>query len=317
LSEIEQQYTYQPTDEQGNAIGGRQVIKYKTVEELTQKLTEQNTLLIRKLRQETRNNRLGIIEEAAIEESVPRQRKSVRFEPKDLTPETRMQLARDITDPDRFDEVTDKLFEARIGSNPKDIADTLNELQISNQRLLGRIESDAFAAANPDYVKCQENAEAIVGWITRHKLECSRDNFQLAYDTLLKAGVLIVKTQEAPVFVPEPAPVVAGPDPVVPIVPIAEPVVPSRIPTALHSGNSSDEPDAIPVEGSDIVWDLTQDVKDTATGITTRRKIRSFTGLAAINAMPAEEYKRRLQTDPTFGKKVVALENAARTKRQP
>ena len=35
---------------------------------------------------------------------------------------------------------------------------------------------------------------------------------------------------------------------------------------------------------------------------------RRFTGLAAVNAMSADDYKRRVMTDPTFQAKVEKLE---------
>ena len=55
----ELRYEYQPTDDNGMNMGGKQVLKYKTTEELIQKLQEQNVLLQRKWREETCKNRLG------------------------------------------------------------------------------------------------------------------------------------------------------------------------------------------------------------------------------------------------------------------
>ena len=61
----ERTHIYQPTDEQGRPIGGKQVIKYTTQDELVNKLQEQNVLIfLRKLREETRKNRLGISDDA-------------------------------------------------------------------------------------------------------------------------------------------------------------------------------------------------------------------------------------------------------------
>ena len=58
--EPELRYEYQPTDEQGRPLGGKQVILYRTPDELAQKLSEQNTQLVRKLREVTRKQKLGI-----------------------------------------------------------------------------------------------------------------------------------------------------------------------------------------------------------------------------------------------------------------
>src|ERR1700744_3831822 len=75
----EKRYSYQPTDGDGRPIGGLQVIKYKTPEELAEKLAEQNSLLLRKLREETRKTRLGIVENDPIPEDAPRIEKLVEF----------------------------------------------------------------------------------------------------------------------------------------------------------------------------------------------------------------------------------------------
>ena len=69
---VEKIYKYQPTDETGRPIGGVQVIKYTTPEELADKLRDQNVLLVRKLREQTRKVRLGVVEEEEISEDAQR-----------------------------------------------------------------------------------------------------------------------------------------------------------------------------------------------------------------------------------------------------
>src|ERR1700734_4059862 len=65
-------HEYQPTDEMGRPIGGKQVLKYRTMDELVNKIQEQNVLVIRKLREVTRKNRLGIVEKDTIADEAPR-----------------------------------------------------------------------------------------------------------------------------------------------------------------------------------------------------------------------------------------------------
>jgi len=57
--EPELRYEYQPTDAEGRSIGGKQVILYRTPDELAEKLRDQNISLVRKLRQVTKEARLG------------------------------------------------------------------------------------------------------------------------------------------------------------------------------------------------------------------------------------------------------------------
>lgn len=329
LAPVEQRYEYQPIDEQGRPIGGRQVIKYLTSDELVNKLSEQNTLLVRKLRAETRKNRLGIADQETIAEDAPRFSATVTFKPKSLTEEDRVRISRNLLDPDRFDEASEELFTAKLGVSPTELTKTISELQSDRLQAKAVAEANAFAQANPAYVSCQENAEAITNWLLRHNLAPVRANFQRAYETLKAANILVENVtvmEELP-----PSPPATVPEPMVE--PAAEPAaempvaeeIPatvrpdeelprakrvSRVPVALNRSNT-DETGAAPTSsGSDIVYEVVVNAK---TG-----EKRRFTGLAAVDAMPADEYRRRVMTDPNFNKKVERLEQekAARRKQR-
>ncbi len=99
----------------------------------------------------------------------------------------------------------------------------------------------------------------------------------------------------------------------VPNTPVAEtpkPVV-SRVPSGLNKGNSGASGPSTPL-GDEIVYEYIQ--KD-GQGRQIGEK-RVFKGLAAINAMPAEEYKRRLLSDKSFVNKVEKLEADALKRRR-
>lgn len=301
----ELRYEYQPKDDQGRPVGGKQVIKYRTAEELGEKMAEQNTLLILKLRSETRKNRLGIIEDEAISESAPRFEAPVSFKPKALTQEERFQLSRDLLDPEKFEDATNTLFEATIGAKPTDISKSLANLQQESINARAIAEVEAFRRDTPDYIMCQENSDAITNWLVRYNLAPVRSNFKMAYDALKGSKVLIENVVDVPEVVPQIVPVVV-PEVVPEIVPVsvvetpAVAVVPDpvkRIPTGL-SRNSSDESGPTFNAGDDIVYEIA------VAGGTKRR----FTGLAAVNAMSADEYRSRVMNDPTFQKKVDKLE---------
>jgi hypothetical protein len=284
-------YEYQPTDEQGRPLGAKQVIKYTNPDELASKLTEQNTLLIRKLRQETRKNRLGIMDAETISDEAPRFEEPVSFAPRVLSPDERLAISRDLLDPEKFDEASDKLFEAKMGAKPELLGRTIAELQEDRIRARAKTECDAFVGDNPDYVKCQENFEAITGWMVRYGLAPVKTNFQKAYDKLRYEGVLIENYAEPqpdepqPIPAPAPAPVAPAPAPVAPA-----PAPVKRIPTGLSRNDADDTGTSRPV-GDEIMYE-----------VVVGGKKRVFTGLAAINAMPADEYKRRVMSDPSFAK---------------
>lgn len=301
-------YSYQPVDEEGRVIGGKQVIKYKTSEELTQKLVEQNTLLIRKLRKETRNNRLGISEKEQIADTVQRINDPVQFSPIELTEEQRFDISRRLLDPTTAIDATTELLESRLGGSIETFSKTLSEVQLENLRLRARVESNAFMADNPAYFKCQENYEAITSWMIKNELAPVRENFQLAYDTLKGLGVLIEgpKVESQTALVIEPVIEV----PVVPVVPVQEPV--RHIPFSLNNENSSNVGQS--PTGNDIVYELITggELKRGSNGeqVLVGAKKTVLTGQAALDAMPGEEYKRRLLHERGFVEKVKALDNA-------
>ena len=276
-------HSYQPTDDAGRPMGGKQVIKYRTTEELIEKMQEQNTLLIRKLRSETRKNRLGISDPEEISDKSPRFQTPVEFKPRNLSPDERVRLSRDLLDPERFDEATDTFFESTVGVKPEALRTTLNSQQEAIMALQAKQETDAFLALNPDYYKCQENFEAITNWMLKNNLAPVRENFQTSFQELRKAGVII--EAQAPEPEPEPVPVVPEPAPV------------ARIPSGLTRNQAADA-GTVRTVGDDIVYEI----------VTRGLPNKVLRGMAAVNAMPADEYKRRLATDRTFSKKIEKLE---------
>lgn len=302
------EYRYQPTDDSGRPIGGVQVLKYTTQEELVEKLQEQNVLILRRLRQETRKNRLGIVEEGEVPAEAPRFH-TVEFNSRTLTPDERFQLSRDINDPEKFDDAADTLLEYKLGLKPADLRHTLQQQQDAIIAFRAQQEIAAFKEDNPDYYKCQENSDAITGWMSKRGLDPVKDNFQLAYDTLRHAGV-IVEGPAAQTYMPPPAPVSAEP----PVVeqeapaPVPEPeeVKPVRPPSGLSRSQASTV-GPVRIPGEDIVYEYIDHRAGT-------KKI--LKGLAAVNAMPADEFKNRCNKERGFAKKVEALEREAESARQ-
>lgn len=322
---VELLFEYQPTDGDGRPLGGKQVIKYTDPAELPFKLVEQNTLLLRKLREETRKNRLGISEQDTIAEDAPRFQQPVEFKPRELSNEDRAQLSRDILDPENFDKAVATVFEASTGISAADLRSTLTTLQMDALNSKAQREVDKFITRNPEYIKCPENSEAITNWMSRYDLAPVAENFQKGYETLKAAGVLVTSldiipqsTYTPPVAAPVVEPIVEEEIPareeipvenqVVPVTPPVEekPVV-SRVPIALNRTNSSDGGGAPRSVADEIVYEFIQ--KD-GQGRQVGDK-RIFKGQAAINAMPSEEYKRRLLHEKGFAAKVEKLNQEA------
>lgn len=295
----EKRYTYQPKDEDGRPIGAPQVIKYHTQDELADKLSEQNTLLIRKLREETRKNRLGILDKDDIAEDAPRFEEIVEFNPRQLTNDELYELSRDLIDPEKAFDAQSKVIESTIGASPAKIGSTIRQLQEDNLRLKAKIEAEAFAAATPEYYACPQNSETIIGWMLRYNLAPVKANFTRAFEALNRQGVLVMKSE----FTPSNEPVIE--------VPVVEKPAerPAEFIPGIGSGLSREDASDIgnvQSVGDEIVYDAV-----------INGKIVRMTGRDAINAMPAEEYGRRFRRDPNFAKKVDKLEAQARAARKP
>lgn len=288
------EYRYQPTDEDNRPIGGIQVIKYTTQDELAEKLREQNVLLIRKLRQETKKGRLGILEDEVLPDDIKKFDGFTEFNPRDFTDDERVELSRKLLDPTTAFDAVNTIMEARIGAPVDVIGKKVNTLEQENLTLRAKIEANAFLNDNPDYYRCQENFEAICAWMNRYNLAPVKANYQKAYDTLKAHGVLILGAG-----IPVEQPVVTPP--------VAEqPVTVEQPVRGIASGfNNEDSSSTGPVilAGSDITYELT--IGGTK---------RVLTGLKAIQAMPSDEYKRRILSDKEFAKKVDRLEAEARRK---
>ena len=305
----EKRYTYQPTDESGRPIGAPQVIKYRTDDELRDKLVEQSTLLLRKLRQKTRNERLGIVETDEIGTEVPRYVGPVEFTPRTLSNEEYSEIARDLTDPITAVEAQKRLFEASLGASADKVGETLRNLQeeVMATRAVG--EAKAFMAETPEFYQCQENGEILATYLSRYNLAPIKDNFRFAFNKLneLNPSPFVVR----PLNVTAPEPVVN-----VPVV-APEPMVtthdgprPEEFPlVGLGSGLTreiaGDEGQSATPAGDDIVYDVPRD-----------GKLVRLTGLAAVNAMPGDEYGRRIRNERNFQKKVDALYTAEAKKKQ-
>lgn len=218
----ELRYEYQPTDEQGRPLGGKQVIKYRTPDELATKLANQNIELVRKLREVTRQQRLGINDEKLPDDTEFYSNKSDLVE-KTLSPEETFQLSQDLNDPAKFMEARDRLLESAIGASPSEIRERFNGQERMILQLAVKSNYDTFERNNRNFYPCPENKEILTDWMFKHNLAPTVKNFQLGVAKLRESGLILDAPIEREVT-PEPAPVAAP----VSTEPTAAPVVEER-----------------------------------------------------------------------------------------
>jgi hypothetical protein len=334
----EKRYEYQPTDENNIPMGGPQVIKYKTTEELIQKLQENNVRLQRKLREANRKNKTGQLDTEEIPDTAPRFSEPLDFIPEELSADDLIAITQDITNPAKVREAYRRLAKAEYGATPDQIREAIQASQkAANDARIAR-EVDGFLMHNPDYYICRENWTTICNWIDRYKLEPTEENFAMAYKRLSEADILLTGGGTLPTNGIKPVTQVVAPaiEQVVPAeqttvnpgnyddisniggsitAVTAEEVInfdPSvsvpqqvqRVATSLTNSNTSVAAPPPPVPGSDITY-TTPQITDSKGRVT--NPSRTFVGLKAIDAMPPDEYERRFRGEPGFAAKVDKL----------
>jgi hypothetical protein len=315
----ELRYEYQPKDEAGRPLGRPQVIKYHTQEELIQKLTEQNTEVIRQMRILKRKNIDGVVEQENIPETAPIYIEPVTFKPRELTPEEKYALARDLQDPTKMEAAFAALTTATFGASPEKVREAISTTQQGMTDAQVRDEVKKFMERTPDYFICKENFDTIHNWMVRYNLMPTADNFTLAFTRLTEAGVLLrPATEVEPPVVEAPVVVTEGPDtfvqPVVAPVPVVvaeeEPTPFQRINTGLSGMGTSGGGGPLTMQpGGDIVYTRPAVVEITKTGQTIiKSPAITYTGYKALDAMSPEEYRQRFNSEPGFKAKVDQME---------
>jgi hypothetical protein len=296
-------YEYQPMDEHNRPLGGKQVIKYRTPDELARKLTEQNVLLVRKLRQVTRENRLGINKDEAPKSAT--RFTEIEFKEKPLSAEERFQLTQDLNDPEKFASARDRLLESAVGVSPAELRRTLNDQNMTLLQMRAKENFITFTQQNEfatgDLTTDTENTQTLTDWMFKNKLAPTVENYELAYSHLRSAGLL----NEAPVVQQVPVP---QPPAVVPV----ETVAPkAQEPVVVESRIAPVEP-VQPKRHSPVPSGLNDRVSS-ASGVSPTTA--SSVTLADIDKMSADEFKKAAK-NPAFVALVNRLETEAITRRR-
>src|ERR1039458_2652318 len=224
---VEKRHTYQPTDEQGRALGGPQVIVYTTEQELVEKMTNNSIELIRKLRSVTRDNRLGKFSKEDLPADADLLPPTVQFNEKMLTAEERYSISQDLNDPTKCNSARDRLLESAIGQTPQKLRETLNQTQMTSMQLLARQNAQEWMGNHPEFYPCAENVNTICDWMVKNGLQPTVKNFEFAQTKMAEAGLLLSspivrEVPPTPAAVPVVEPVVETvPKPQVPVVELA------------------------------------------------------------------------------------------------
>lgn len=301
----ELRYEYQPTDALGRPLGGKQVIKYHTPDELPQKLVEQNVELVRKLREVTRKQTLGIEDDMKVPDDAQRFESFEEFTPRELSTEERFNLSQDLNDPAKSVEAMDTLLEARLGMKLEKVRGTLNGQQLLLLQLMAKSNYDTFEKQTPEFYPCSENKQVLTDWMFKKRLQPTVAMFNVAFSTLKGAGLLL----DSPI-VREVTPAVQSVSTVVPTAPAVstEPKI-SQVPVVTESRIT-------PVEQPQIKRQVRvpSGLNSTVSSDSSSFGVTADITLEDIEKMPSDVYKKNLR-NPAFAKLVNDLERQASTRR--
>jgi hypothetical protein len=296
-------WEYQPTLD-GIPVGGKQVFKYKTLEELRDKLTAAHTSATLELR---RRRSEGLVSDTKVAEGGTPMPDMEWFET--VSPDEEAALRQALVDPEKAASAKARLAESKRNA-------MLNQQQEEILNLKVESAARAFRMSHPEYLNVEANNSALVRYIISKKLDpTNRQNFELAYNTFRENGALFGRPEKTEVQQPAPpalvveAPIVREektvPKPQAPVVTparISEVPAPQTkrttapIATGLSNVDSTNEviePIAIP-QGALIRH--TVPAKTDSKGKIVA-PARTYTDEQALDIMPADDYRKFIEED--------------------
>lgn len=151
--------------------------KGKTVDEILEKIADSQVFANLRIAELQKPDKSG--------------REPLRQEPKKLTPEDRLRLSADITDPERVVEAVEEIVTAQMGITPERVG---NKLAQMSQQEIDRYyaeESGAFRYSTPDFYPVPQNRDALFGYMKEQGWDLTRNNLGLAYRILNEQGSLV------------------------------------------------------------------------------------------------------------------------------
>jgi hypothetical protein len=299
---VEKRFEYQPKDERGHPLGGKQVVIYTDEADLQQKFAAKEEQLVRRLRELTRREKLGITDN-----ELPADTELAVFEqpkPRTLTAEERFQLSQDINDPEKSIDAINTILEASVGYSAEQMRKQFDDANLAKLQHQAFVNYKVFEQQVTEFYPCTENAQILTDWMFSKKLAPTVKNYNLAFSTLRGAGLL----QEAPT-VREVTPA--------PSAPVAPAAIAAAPPAAVVPASTEPKP-VVPAEVENRIIPQTPPQQErqpvrVPSGLNGRTSadsgtpsVRTSLTFADFDKIPADELKRKLK-DPQFAAMVNEL----------
>lgn len=296
VAPVLKRYEYQTHDEQGRPLGGKQVIEYTDEADLQKKWAAKEELLVRRLREVTRKQKLGI-DDSPTPADVQFLNTAVDLQEKTLSPEQVFDLTQKLNDPTTFVEARDQLLESAMGVSPTEFRNRYNEQQQLVLQLTVKANYDTFEKTHSkDFDPSGENKQVLTDWMLRKGLAPTVSNFEYALSTLKESGLILeapTVREVTPVVTPAPA-LVAAPEPA-PVSTEPKPVVPAVTETRI---SQSEQPQQTRQQAR-----VPSGLNNTNASVSGPTSVRTSLTVADFEKIPADELKKKLK-DPSFAKLV-------------
>jgi len=191
-------YEYQPVDEEGRPMGGKQVIKAADAQAALDQMAKNHEESMRFARKLKRERALETADTTIPADATKSDNFVPQFKPRELTAEELWQIKQDPSSP----ESRKLLIESELGADPASVRRVLTQASQDIAALRGRAEADAFCASEPNFYMCEENAQIMQNWMLKNNLAPVQTNFKTAYTKLSGDGLLLEAPPEAGVTPP-------------------------------------------------------------------------------------------------------------------
>jgi hypothetical protein len=223
-------------------------------------------------------------------------------EPATFSADERFEVGAGLQDPSQAPETVAKIIERHLGKPLAEVRNILGKEDLAAKQAEILRVSNEFMTETPEFLPCKHNEDLMYGYLDARNAAISKKNLSIAFERLKEAGLLVFRPDNAVVDEEPAAEVVETP----PAAVVTEPAVVTTTP--------GQGPGGLPATTAVTVRERTtsssgirlQDVS----GARPTKGAPKYTW-AQVEAMPKEQYKNLLETDPEFKAFVLSGQKAA------
>jgi hypothetical protein len=224
-------------------------------------------------------------------------------EPAPMSADERFEVGAGLQDPTQAPETVAKIMERELGKPLAEVRKILGKEDLAARQAEILRVSKEFMDETPEFLPCKHNEELMYGYLDARNAAISKKNLSIAFERLKEAGLLVFRPENAVEVEEEPAAEV-----------VETPAAVATEPAATATTAPGQAPGGLPAKTAVTVRERTtsssgirlQDVS----GNRPAKGAPKYTW-AQVEAMPKEQYKNLLDSDPEFKAFVLSGQKAA------